>query len=82
MAAMAEAVGMEKSSAENYTRLLEAVFVVQRLPAWGTAPGPRVTRQPKGHVDLVLERDAGAVFTFEIKAGTRVDRAHSGSVRS
>jgi uncharacterized protein len=139
MAAMAEAVGMEKSSAENYIRLLEAVFLVQRLPAWGTTLGSRVTRQPKVHVvdagvmawltgltpekiarndpstlteyghlvetfavgeilkqaswwdgpvtaghfrtaaaqevDLVLERDDGTVFAFEIKAGTRVDRA-------
>lgn len=50
VAAAAEAVGMEKSSAENYLRLLEAVFLVQRLPAWGTTLGSRVTRQPKVHL--------------------------------
>jgi uncharacterized protein len=136
IAATAQAVGMEKSSAENYLRLLEAVFLVQRLPAWGTTLGSRVARQPKLHlvdsgvmawllglspekiasgdpaalteyghlvetfavgeilrqvgwwdgpvtvghfrtaaaeeVDLVLERDDGAVLAFEIKAGTRV----------
>jgi hypothetical protein len=136
IAATAQAVGMEKSSAENYLRLLEAVFLVQRLPAWGTTLGSRVARQPKLHlvdsgvmawllgitpekiaggdpatlteyghlietfavgeilkqvswwdapvavghfrtaaaeeVDLVLERDDGAVIAFEIKAGTRV----------
>lgn len=136
IAATAEAVGMEKSSAENYLRLLEAVFLIQRLPAWGTTLGSRVARQPKIHlvdagvmawlmgltpdkiaqsdpsvlteyghlvetfavgeilkqvswwdapvavghfrtatadeVDLVLERDDGAVLAFEMKAGTRV----------
>ncbi len=50
IAATAEAVGMEKSSAENYLRLLEAVFLVQRLPAWGTTLGSRVARQPKLHL--------------------------------
>lgn len=50
VAAAAEAVGMEKSSAENYLRLLEAVFLVQRLPAWGTTLGSRIARQPKIHV--------------------------------
>jgi predicted AAA+ superfamily ATPase len=136
IAAVANAVGMEKSTAENYIRLLEAVFLVQRLPAWGTTLGSRVARQPKVHVvdagvmawllgltpdkiaqgdpavlteyghvvesfavgeilkqvswwdapvtvghfrtataeevDLVLERDDGAVIAFEVKAGTRV----------
>lgn len=50
IAAAAEAVGMEKSSAENYLRLLEAVFLIQRLPAWGTTLGSRVTRMPKVHL--------------------------------
>jgi predicted AAA+ superfamily ATPase len=50
IAAAAHAVGMEKSSAENYLRLLEAVFLVQRLPAWGTTLGSRVARAPKLHL--------------------------------
>ncbi|MEU7819862.1 ATP-binding protein [Catellatospora sp. NPDC049133] len=50
IAAAAEAVGMEKSSAENYVRLLEAVFLIQRLPAWGTTLGSRIARQPKVHL--------------------------------
>jgi predicted AAA+ superfamily ATPase len=50
IAAVAQAVGMEKSSGENYLRLLEAVFLVQRLPAWGTTLGSRVARQPKLHL--------------------------------
>jgi predicted AAA+ superfamily ATPase len=50
ISATADAVGMEKSSAENYLRLLEAVFLIQRLPAWGTTLGSRVARQPKIHL--------------------------------
>jgi predicted AAA+ superfamily ATPase len=137
IAGAASAIGMEKSSAENYLKLLEAVFLVTRVPAWGTTLGSRVARQPKVHlvdsgvmawllgltpekiaandpsvlteyghlvetfavgeilrqvswsdapvtvghfrtagaheVDLILERDDGMVFAFEIKAGTRVD---------
>jgi predicted AAA+ superfamily ATPase len=38
---------MEKSTAENYIRLLEAVFLIQRIPAWGTTLGSRIARHPK-----------------------------------
>ncbi|GII80886.1 hypothetical protein Sru01_58680 [Sphaerisporangium rufum] len=50
IAAVAQTVGMEKSTAENYIRLLEAVFMVQRIPAWGTTLGSRVARHPKIHL--------------------------------
>ncbi len=50
IAAAGDSIGMEKSSAENYVRLLEAVFLVQRLPAWGTTLGSRVARHPKIHI--------------------------------
>lgn len=50
VAAVAEAIGMEKTTAENYIRLLEAVFLVQRLPAWGTTLGSRAARLPKVHI--------------------------------
>jgi uncharacterized protein len=50
IAAVADAVGMEKTTAENYLRLLEAVFLIQRLPAWGTTLGSRVARMPKVHL--------------------------------
>jgi predicted AAA+ superfamily ATPase len=33
-------------------------------------------------VDLVLERDDGAVIAFEIKAGTRIDGADLGGIRA
>lgn len=43
-------IGMEKTTTENYIKLLEAVFLVQRLPAWGTTLGARVARHPKMHL--------------------------------
>lgn len=46
----AEAIGMDKSTAENYTKLLDAVFLIQQLPAWGTTLGSRVAAAPKLHV--------------------------------
>lgn len=46
----AQTIGMEKSTAENYAKLLEAVFLISRLPAWGTTLGSRVGSAPKLHV--------------------------------
>lgn len=50
MAAISSSIGLEKSTTENYTRLLEAVFLIFRLPAWGTTLGSRITRHPKVHM--------------------------------
>ena len=50
IAAAAQVIGVEKSTAENYVRLLEAVFMIQRLPAWGTTLGSRIARHPKVHL--------------------------------
>jgi uncharacterized protein len=50
IAKAASEIGMEKSTAENYTKLLEAVFLLQQLPAWGTTLGSRVGAAPKIHV--------------------------------
>ncbi len=50
IASAARAIGMEKSTAESYTKLLETVFLVYRLPAWGTTLGPRVGAAPKVHI--------------------------------
>jgi uncharacterized protein len=50
MAAISGTIGLEKSTTENYTKLLEAVFLIQRLPAWGTTLGSRVARHPKVHL--------------------------------
>lgn len=50
MAAISGTIGLEKSTTENYIKLLEAVFLVYRLPAWGTTLGSRVARHPKMHL--------------------------------
>jgi uncharacterized protein len=50
MAVAGQAIGLEKSTAENYVKLLEAVFLIHRLPAWGTTLGSRIARQPKVHL--------------------------------
>lgn len=136
LAPLAAASGIERSTTEHYVRLLEAAFVVYRLPAWGTTLRARASSKPKVHmvdtgvagrmlritadrlaaahpqamselghlletfcvgeilkqvswmeipaqaghwrthdgdeVDLVLERDDGAVACVEVKAGERV----------
>lgn len=46
----AKRVGLDKSTAENYTRLLEAVFLLHRLPAWGTGLGSKAGASPKLHL--------------------------------
>jgi len=50
IAKAATTIGMDRSTAENYTKLLEAVFLVHRLPAWGTTLGSRVGAAPKVHI--------------------------------
>jgi hypothetical protein len=66
MAAISGTVGLEKSTTENYIKLLEAVFLIYRLPAWGTTLGSRVTRHPM--CESGCAPDANAVST------ARVDR--------
>jgi len=50
IAAASGAIGLERSTAENYVRLLEAVFLTYRLPAWGTTLGSRIVKHPKVHL--------------------------------
>jgi predicted AAA+ superfamily ATPase len=50
MAGVSGTIGLEKSTTENYVKLLEAVFLIYRLPAWGTTLGSRITRHPKVHL--------------------------------
>ncbi|MGI8685437.1 MAG: ATP-binding protein [Acidimicrobiales bacterium] len=42
--------GLDRATAESYTRLLEAVFLIHRLPAWGKTLNSRSTASPKVHV--------------------------------
>ena len=37
-----QAVGLDSSTANRYATLLEAAFMIQRLPAWGTTLGKRI----------------------------------------
>jgi uncharacterized protein len=50
MAAISGTIGLEKSTTENYIKLLEAVFLIYRLPAWGTTLGSRIAKHPKLHL--------------------------------
>jgi hypothetical protein len=50
IASVAGAIGLERSTAENYVKLLEAVFLISRLPSWGTTLGSRIVKHPKVHV--------------------------------
>lgn len=45
-----EQVGLDKSTANRYATLLEAAFMIQRLPAWAGAAGRPAVRHPKLHV--------------------------------
>lgn len=50
MARAAEKAGLNRAVGSDYVTLLEAVFAIHRLPAWGTAPNARVNSAPKVHV--------------------------------
>jgi predicted AAA+ superfamily ATPase len=45
-----QAAGLESSTANRYATLLEAAFMVQRLPAWGETLGKRLAVHPKVHI--------------------------------
>jgi hypothetical protein len=48
--AAARAVQLERSTAEGYINLLEKVFLVYRLPAWGRTLTARTAVSPKIHI--------------------------------
>ena len=43
-------IKLDERTADGYTRLLETVFLLQRLPAWGTTLTSRASASPKVHV--------------------------------
>jgi predicted AAA+ superfamily ATPase len=69
-----------------YGHLVEtfAVGEILRQVTWSEGPvAVGHFRTSKAHeVDLVLERDDGMIFAFEIKAGTRVDRSDLAGTRA
>ncbi len=50
LARAAADLGIKERTADNYLRLLEAVFLLHRLPAWGTTLTARSASRPKVHV--------------------------------
>lgn len=50
VARAARDLGIGERTADGYVRLLEAVFLVQRLPAWGTTLTARSAARPKIHL--------------------------------
>jgi uncharacterized protein len=50
VATAARAARVDSETAEAYLKLLEAVFLLQRLPAWGTTLRARAATKPKLHV--------------------------------
>ncbi len=50
IAAAGEAAGLKKRTADNYTKILEDLFLVYRLPAWGKTLRARAAALPKLHV--------------------------------
>lgn len=48
--AAGETAGLKQKTAHNYTGLLEAAFLIRRLPAWGTTLRARITKHPKLHI--------------------------------
>ena len=50
VASAGQAAGLKARTAENSTRLLEALFLVHRLPAWGRTLRARAVATPKLHV--------------------------------
>ncbi|WP_462189317.1 DUF4143 domain-containing protein [Frankia sp. CcWB2] len=78
-AARVTPVHLEGDTANSYLRLLEAVFLLYRLPAWGSSLTARSTRSPKIHVldsgvaarllrltsDKLAARSAAALTEFD-----------------
>ncbi len=50
VAAAAGEAGLDRATASDYVKLLEAVFLVMRLPAWGRTLRARAAGAPKLHV--------------------------------
>lgn len=58
----AETLGVSRATAESHLRLLEDLFLVVRLPAWGKTLRSRVTAKPKIHmVDSGLAARLGRI---------------------
>lgn len=50
LSAASDGLGLARSTTEEYTRLLEDLFLLERLPAWGKTLRARTVASPKIHV--------------------------------
>ena len=50
LSAASEGLGVSRTAAEEHTRLLEDLFLIERLPAWGKTLRSRTVASPKVHV--------------------------------
>lgn len=50
LSAASEGLGVSRTTAEEHTRLLEDLFLIERLPAWGKTLRARTVASPKVHV--------------------------------
>lgn len=78
IAAMAQEAGIDEKTARDYLRLLEAVFLLQLLPAWDRTLTKRTSARPKVHMtdtgvstrllrltpDKLARRDPAALTEF------------------
>ena len=50
ISAAASSIGLDERTADGYTKLLEAVFLIQRIPAWARTTSSRTALRPKVHL--------------------------------
>ncbi len=76
VATAAQAARMDSETSESYLRLLEVVFLVQRLPAWGTTLRARAASKPKLHVV-----DSGVAARLLRLTPSKLARLHATSLQ-
>lgn len=76
IAAAGEAAGLKKRTADNYTKLLEALFLIYRLPSWGRTLRARSAALPKLHV-----ADSGLAARLLRLTATRLARPDAAALQ-
>ena len=72
---LAEALGIDRSTAESYEPWIETTFLVHRLPAWSRKVASRVVRRPKIHAS-----DTGLAAAMAGKSAAALGRLNDPSV--
>ena len=74
-----QAANLKPSTAEGYAKLLEAVYLVHRLPAWGTTLRARATAKPKLHaVDAGLAAHMMGLSNTKLLSSNPTDQEQFG----